>query len=178
MQNACFIKFSSLSRSGLFFFILLVALLASSPLAAKAPEQMPEFALPSALDDTVIDSNTQRGKVLLINFWATWCGPCRIEIPSLIQLHEQFKDRGFSVIGISMDNGNRKIVTHFAKKMEINYPIAMGSSKTARAFGGIIGIPVSFLVDQEGKIIKSYTGLVTHDLMEQDISQLFPRETH
>jgi thiol-disulfide isomerase/thioredoxin len=142
---------------------------------AKAPDLMPEFTLPSAVDDSVIDSKNHAGQVLLINFWATWCGPCREEIPSLIKLRDEHGKNGFEVIGISMDGGGRGLVSRFSKKFEINYPLAMGTPKVARAFGGIIGIPQSFLVDRQGKIVKSYGGLINHDVLDRDIKALLER---
>lgn len=155
------------------FFVTLVT--AATTVQAKAPEFMPEFTLPSAVDDSVIDSKNHAGQVLLINFWATWCGPCREEIPSLIKLREEYGKNGFEVIGVSMDEGGRGLVSRFSKKFEINYPIAMGTPKVARAFGGIIGIPQSFLVDRQGKIVKKYGGLVDHDVLARDIKVLLER---
>lgn len=142
---------------------------------AKSPEDMPHFTLPSATDESVVESNQHAGKVLLINFWATWCGPCREEIPSLIKLRNDHQDEGFEVIGISMDEGGRGVISRFSQKYAISYPVAMGTPKVARAFGGIIGIPQSFLVDRQGKIVKSYAGLIDHDVFEQDIVPLLAK---
>ncbi len=139
---------------------------------AQPPDAMPSFSLPSVTDDGVVDSSHHQGKILLINFWATWCGPCREEIPSLIRLQDKFKPKGFSVIGISMDDGSRRLVRRFVEKTGINYPVAMGNSKTARAFGGVFGIPQSFLVNREGLIVKSYMGLVEPEVLERDIAAL------
>lgn len=167
-------------RIRFFQIVLLLTALLFSPLAAdncfaRAPEMMPSFALASAVDDSVVDSGSHSGKVLLVNFWATWCGPCREEIPSLIKLREDLGKDGFEIIGISMDEGGRSMVSRFSKKMRITYPLAMGNSKVARAFGGIIGIPQSFLVDRGGKIVKSYAGLIDHDVFESDIKKLLAR---
>jgi len=136
---------------------------------------MPEFTLASAVDDSAVDSKQYSGKVLLVNFWATWCGPCREEIPSLIKLRENLGKDGFEVIGIAMDEGGRAAISRFSKKVGITYPLALGTPKVARAFGGIIGIPQSFLVDREGRIVKSYAGLIDHDVLEQDIMKLIAR---
>lgn len=142
-------------------------------LHAWIPERMPDFALPSAVDDTVIDSRHHKGKILLVNFWATWCGPCREEIPSLVTLQAEHAGQGFSVIGIAMDESSRNGVDKFAKRAGITYPIAMGNSKIARDFGGISGIPQSFLINREGIVVKRYMGLVEKDQLEQDISALW-----
>ncbi len=151
--------------------VFLLALLPATLLAA-APPVMPAFSLPSATDDGVVASGQHQGKVLLINFWATWCAPCREEIPTLIKLHDKYKAKGFTVIGISMDDGSRRLVRRFVTKSGITYPVAMGNSKTARAFGGVFGIPQSFLVDRQGRIVKSYMGLVEPEIIEHDLSAL------
>ncbi len=151
---------------------LALALAPAGRAVAGAPATMPAFTLPSATEDTAIDSSALAGKVLLINFWATWCGPCREEIPSLIKLMADHQQQGFEIIGISMDLGSRQTVAKFAQKLSINYPLAMGTPKVARSFGGIIGIPQSFLVDRQGNIVKSYAGMIDHDVLEKDISTL------
>ena len=154
------------------FLLFGAILMGVSGAEAKAPETMPHFTLPSATDETVIDSNSHAGKVLLINFWATWCGPCREEIPSLVKLRNEHEKEGFEIIGISMDDGGRAMLTKFSQKLGISYPIAMGTPKVARSFGGIFGIPQSFLVNRQGKIVKSYAGLIDEDVFEKDITSL------
>jgi len=163
-----------------FLLVVLLIAIVLSPLTsgrcfAAAPDKMPEFTLASAVDDSAVDSKQYSGKVLLVNFWATWCGPCREEIPSLIKLREDLGKDGFEVIGIAMDEGGRTAISRFSEKAGITYPLALGTPKVARAFGGIIGIPQSFLVDREGKIVKSYAGLIDHDVLEQAIMKLVAR---
>jgi len=130
---------------------------------------MPHFALPSAVDGKIIDSQAFQGKALLINFFATWCPPCRKEIPSLIDLHKKYGPQGFSVVGMSTDQGGGKLVAKFMKKMDINYPVLMADRETPRAFGNILGIPTSFLVDKNGFVRKRYDGYVDHKTLERDI---------
>lgn len=167
--------FRSFRLPALVVILFFAVFLSARGAEAKSPETMPHFTLPSATDETVIDSNQHSGEVLLINFWATWCGPCREEIPSLIKLRNEHRKEGFEVIGISMDEGGRAMISMFSEKFAISYPIAMGTPKVARSFGGIIGIPQSFLVDRQGKIVKSYAGLVDHDVFEKDITSLLAK---
>jgi len=134
-------------------------------------EKMPEFELRSALDGEVVKSKDFSGKVLLITFFATWCPPCRQEVPTLIQLQTDYESKGFSVIGLSVDKG-KKVVAKTIKKEKINYPILMAKSKTARDFGGVVGIPISFLVNKQGIIVKRYTGYVQKSLLEKDIKDI------
>lgn len=139
---------------------------------ARAATEAVQFALPSAIDGSLVDMKNYDGKVVLINFFTTWCPPCRQEIPSLSKLQDEYGAKGFSVIGISLDESGSKIVVKFIKKMEINYPVAMADDKITRDFGGVIGIPTSFLIDRKGNIAKRYDGYVTHDLLEKDIRVL------
>lgn len=135
-------------------------------------EKMPEFSLPSALDGKVVKSKDFSGKVLLITFFATWCPPCRQEIPTLIRLQNDYEPKGFSVIGLSVDEKGPKVVVKMIKKDKINYPVLMAKGKTARAFGGVAGIPTSFLINRQGMIVKRYPGYVPHALLDKDIKAL------
>ena len=141
---------------------------------AGAVTKVPHFALPAADDGKVIDINAYQGKVVLLNFFATWCPPCRKEIKSLIELQNEFGVKQLVVIGISMDDGSSraKVVSKFIKKTGINYPVALGDEHVAKDFGGVIGIPQSFLVDQSGNVVKSYPGYVDHAVFKNDIESL------
>lgn len=133
---------------------------------------MPEFSEADITSDGVVNSADLKGTVLLVNFWATWCPPCRQEIPSLITIHDRYKDQGFSVIGISMDEGGRRLVSKFAEKLKINYPVIIGNAKIARGFGGVMGIPVSFLVDREGNLIKRLDGYISEKVLTRELEKL------
>ncbi len=149
---------------------LLLSLLLSVPAQAATP--VPHFALSSVTDGKTIDTNAFRGKAMLINFWATWCPPCRKEIPSLIALQEKYSAKGFTVIGLSTDEGGSSLVAKFVQKMGINYPVAISDNATPRNFGNILGIPTSFLVDKEGNVRKRYDGYVDHETLERDLLQI------
>jgi cytochrome c biogenesis protein CcmG/thiol:disulfide interchange protein DsbE len=134
--------------------------------------KVPEFRLQSVSNTELIQSQDYRGKLMLINFWATWCPPCRKEIPSLIELQKQYNAQGFTVIGISVDKAGVEIIKKFGEKMGINYPLAVGTTEIANGFGSISGIPASFLIDRKGNIAKSYAGYVTHEQLQKDIDAL------
>ncbi len=157
----------------LFRFLLVLSffLVLAGPLSgrANAATAMPEFSLPSAVDGKVVNSESFKGKVLLITFFATWCPPCRQEIPTLIQLHKDLGPRGFAVIGLSVDEGGPKVVAKLVEQEKINYPVLMADRSTARSFGGIAGIPTSFLINKKGHVVKKYPGFVPHTLLERDI---------
>jgi thiol-disulfide isomerase/thioredoxin len=130
------------------------------------------FVLPSAVDGTLIDSDAYKGRVRLINFFATWCPPCKEEIPSLIELADKFGDNGFSVIGLSVDQSGREEVKKFVTRMKISYPVLMADEAVSAAFGGISGIPVSFLVARDGTLLRRYLGFVDHRVLEKDIEEV------
>ena len=122
-----------------------------------------------------------RGKVVLVNFWATWCGPCRFEIPSLIEFQQKYADRGFVVLGVAMDDEGKSVVEPYITKERfdvagqqaaINYPILLGNDAIAEKFGGIIGIPTSFLISRDGKVVKQIIGQVDHDNLAAEIESL------
>lgn len=137
-----------------------------------AVTQMPSFALESVRDGKLVNSSTFKGKVLLLTFFATWCGPCVEEVPVLVKLHTDMVDAGFSVIGMSVDQQGPAMVAKFIEKKAINYPVLLAESKTSNDFGGIYGIPVAFLVNKTGNVVKKYTGYVNHTVLEKDIRSL------
>ncbi len=155
-----------------FLGLLMIILCIVTSNQAEAAAKMPHFSLPSASDGKEIDSDQFQGKVLLITFFATWCPPCIQEIPNLIDLQNEYKEKGFSVIGISVDQGGRKSVAKLMEKTGINYPVLMADSKITRDFGGIVGIPTSFLINKNGNVIKSYPGYVPHNILITDIQGL------
>lgn len=99
-----------------------------------------------------------KGKVVVLNFWATWCPLCRKEIPALIALHDGYKDKGVVVIGVSMDQGGPSVVKPFAKRTKINYPLVMGDESTAAAYGNVQVIPTTFFIDRDGNIAGTHEG--------------------
>ena len=142
--------------------------------AISEASKIPHFALPAAIDGTLIDSDEYDGRVRLINFFATWCPPCLEEVPTLIELDNKYNDKGFSVIGLSVDQGGREVVKKFVEKMKIHYSVLMADEAVSDAFGGVSGIPVSFLVARDGTMMRKYFGYVDHKVLEKDIKELLP----
>lgn len=131
-------------------------------------------------DDVALTS--LKGKVVLLNFWATWCEPCRSEIPLLIGLQDQYAGKGFTMLGVSMDDDGAKAVNPFIHETKFNvagqektmdYPIVLGSDDVTDKFGGLLGMPTSYLISRDGKIVKRYIGVVDATQIVKDIeSQL------
>ena len=134
-------------------------------------KQMAEFALQDVNGKTMKPADF-KGKVLLVNFWATWCGPCLVEIPWFKEFQNKYGPEGFQVIGISMDEGGVKDVAPFIQKHSLTYPILLGNEDTASQFGGIIGLPTSYLVDRDGKFYNMHRGLVSRESIEMEIKEL------
>jgi thiol-disulfide isomerase/thioredoxin len=137
---------------------------------ARNPQLMPPFLLLD-LDGQVASTAGWRGKVVLLNFWATWCPPCRDEIPELIELSKRFKDK-LEIVGISMDDSPPAEVRQFAQDMKIDYPIVMGSGTLSREYGGIPALPTSFLVNSDGRIVQKHEGFYPIDTYDSEIRAL------
>ena len=163
-------KLSAISCSIVFLFtVLFGAGLADS---AMAGSRMPAFILKSVVDGQDIDSRSFAGKVLLITFFATWCPPCIEEIPTLIELQKSYARKGFSIVAISVDQGGPEEVARLVTKKRINYPVMMADNETMENFGGVYGIPVSFLVNNEGNVVKKYPGYVPKSILQKDIQSV------
>lgn len=113
-----------------------------------------------------------KGKVVLLNFWATWCGPCKFEIPWFIEFQKTYKDRGFTVIGVSLDEEGWEVVKPYLEAKQVNYPVVIGSEEVDQKYGGIEALPTSFLLDRDGRIAATHVGLVSKSQYEDDIKKL------
>jgi peroxiredoxin len=138
----------------------------------RAATRMPSFALENVRDGKIVESDSFKGRVLLLTFFATWCPPCLEEVPNLIKLQNEMSGAGFSVIGMSVDQQGPATVAKFVENKAINYPVLLAEAKTTTDFGGIYGIPVAFLVNKAGNVVKKYTGYVDHAVLEKDIRSL------
>ena len=135
-----------------------------------APAAVPDLTM-ETIDGASISMADQLGKVVLVNFWATWCGPCREEIPYLVQLAARYPDH-LTVIGVSEDAGGADLVAAFAAQYGVNYPVVMSTPEIKRAFPGVVALPTSFVVDPEGRIVESHVGLISPIVLEQETRYL------
>jgi peroxiredoxin len=130
-----------------------------------------DFALKD-VDGKTVRLADYRGKVVLLDFWATWSGPCKIEIPWFIEMQRRLKDRGFAVIGISMDEEGWEVVKPFLARMNVNYRVVIGSDPVAQSYGGIDALPTTFLIDREGRIAATHVGVTSRKDFEDGVQQL------
>lgn len=135
--------------------------------AVKAPN----FSLPDLQGNTLKFSDF-KGKVILVDFWATWCGPCKLEVPHLVDLYEQYNAQGFEIIGIALDNSGAEVVEPFTREYNVTYPVVLGNREVAIAFGGLTAIPTAFLVDKSGNIVGKYVGYQEKAVLEEAIKKL------
>jgi peroxiredoxin len=148
----------------------------TQPIADSTPSTTgsnpaPDFTLQD-LNGKSVSLAGLRGKVILLDFWATWCPPCVKEIPHFVELYEQYKDKGVEILGISLDREGISVVKPFVQKFQIKYPIMMTDGKVDNDFGPITSIPTTFLIDSSGNIIKKYIGYNDKDVFETDIKKL------
>jgi cytochrome c biogenesis protein CcmG/thiol:disulfide interchange protein DsbE len=113
-----------------------------------------------------------KGKMVLLDFWATWCGPCVMETPYLISLYKKYKDRGFTVVGVSMDDAGEDVVKSFVKRFEIPYPIYINGDSTPLDAYPVFGLPTTFLIDRDGRILRKYVGFAPPEIMEDDVKSV------
>ena len=137
-------------------------------------------AQPANLDFTLKDMNgedvslvSHEGKVILLNFWATWCGPCKIEIPGFVELQDKYRDQGLVVLGVSIDDPASKIKP-FAEEYNVNYPLLVGLGREdfQEAYGPIWGLPTSVFISRDGLVCRSHLGFATKEQFEEDINKL------
>lgn len=131
----------------------------------------PNFSLKDE-NGTNVSLADYKGKVVLLNFWATWCGPCQIEIPWFMQFEQQYKSRGFAVLGVSMDDDGWQAVKPFIASRKVNYRILLGNDSVSQLYGGLDALPTSFLVDREGRLAYTHVGLAGKNEYLNEIQNL------
>jgi peroxiredoxin len=138
--------------------------------ADPAGRTAPDFELKS-IDGKSYKLADLRGKAVLLNFWATWCPPCKIEIPWFIELQKQYASQGLIVVGVAMDDdtNKQKVVKDFADQMKIDYPILLGTDQVADQYGGVDALPTTFFISRDGKIVRRVMGLAGHSEFEEAI---------
>src|SRR5579863_3025355 len=148
--------------------------------SAKAGPDEPDVTFKD-LEGKDVPLASLKGKVVVVNFWATWCDPCRVEIPWMIGFQQKYADKGFTMLGVAMDDEGKSVVQPFVEKTQfdvdgqqlaMNYPIVLGNDDIADKFGGMLGLPTTLVISRDGKIVKRYIGLANEADLDKQIKDL------
>jgi len=139
----------------------------SNQVGAKGSEA-PDFEL-ADLQGKPVRLSELRGRAVLLNFWATWCAPCKIEIPWFVDLQKQYGPQGLQIVGVAVDVDNKDDVAKFAREMGINYPVLLGNDRVSAQYGGVEALPTSYYIGRDGKVVTRVFGLVSHSEVEANI---------
>lgn len=113
-----------------------------------------------------------KGKVVILDFWATWCPPCTVEIPWFVELYDSYRAEGLEIVGVAMDDEGLAAVKPFAEQYKMNYRVLLGNDSVATLFGGVYGLPTTFIIDREGRIRDKHVGLVSRSVFEEAVKKL------
>jgi len=130
----------------------------------------PDFTL-QTLDGKSVTLSSLRGRGVLLNFWATWCGPCKIEMPWFVELQKEYGPQGLQIVGVAMDDSSPQDIQTFVKEMGVNYPILLGKEAVGQAYGGVDVLPTTFFIDRDGKIVSREFGLQSRSLFVDNIKK-------
>ncbi len=167
------------TKRNLFLLILLVLIatyaahryVTHNPIPSTAQlKPAPDFTLPQ-ITGPPLKLSDYRGKIVLLDFWATWCEPCRAEIPHLVDLQNKYGTQGLQIIGVSMDDSPDPVPA-FYKQFKMNYPVVMGNAQTGEQYGGVLGLPIAFLIDRQGQIRKKHIGATDAAVFEKEVTNL------
>jgi len=142
---------------------------------ASVGQAAPDFALTDLRGKTVRLADF-KGKIVLLDFWATWCKPCREEIPDFVELQKQYAEKGFTLLGISLDEEGAAVVKPFAEQFGINYPVVIGNTQVTAAYGGIQALPTAFLIGRDGRILRTFVGDRARSDLERAIRSALLRD--
>ncbi|MFH1783814.1 MAG: TlpA disulfide reductase family protein [bacterium] len=147
----------------------------STPKPSSEKGLAPDFTLED-LEGNEITLSELRGAVIILDFWATWCPPCRDEIPGFIKLYDKYNEKGLEIIGISVDKGSDGQLIKFAEEWNMNYPIVRSTNDVNKAYGGIRAIPTTFIIDKKGKIRNKHIGFASYETFEEEVLELLNEE--
>ncbi|MFH0952697.1 MAG: TlpA disulfide reductase family protein [Verrucomicrobiota bacterium] len=172
------------TRAGLIVVLAALSLAGCMPPSERAPSEgeapgagapgpaAADFSIPSLGAPGLVSLSSYRGQVVLLDFWATWCPPCRHELPALERMHKDLSGRGFTLIGMNVDQGSPSEVAEAASRFNLSYPLGLAGPEVQAAYGGIRAVPTKFLLDRNGNVRKHYVGVVPERELRADIESL------
>jgi thiol-disulfide isomerase/thioredoxin len=171
-RNPLALVFAAVVVAGMLFFGFHMARHSgkgSNPRVARSMVA-PDFTLES-LEGKSVKLSDLRGKAVLLNFWATWCSPCKIEMPWFVELQNQYGAQGLQIVGVAMDDASKEDIAKFAKEMGVNYPILIGKEAVGDQYGGVPALPESFFIGRDGKLVDKIIGLKGKSEIEDDVKK-------
>jgi len=168
----------ALAVTGMLYFAFHAARRTQAGVAPSAlmTSPAPNFTLES-LDGKNMTLSEFRGKAVLLNFWATWCAPCKIEMPWFVELQNQYGPQGLQIVGVAMDDSSKEDIAKFAKDMGVNYPVLIGKESVGDEYGGVPALPESFFIGRNGKIVDKIIGLKGKEEIEDSIKKALDTQT-
>ncbi len=166
-RNPFALIFAAVVAAALIFFGVHMSHRPRTPSLTQA-SPAPDFTL-QTLDGKSMSLSDLKGKAVLLNFWATWCGPCKIEMPWFVELQKQYGPQGLQIVGVAMDDAGKDEIAKFTKEMGVNYPILIGKESVGDLYGGVPALPESFFIGRNGKIVDTILGLKGKGEIEDDI---------
>lgn len=145
----------------------------SPALAGKAEEPAPPFVVKS-IEGQTVRLVQLRGRPVILDFWATWCVPCRASLPDLNAMQERFAPRGLVVVGLSVDDGDAQQVRRFAKRMNLRFPVAMADERVMDQYGPIRSIPTTFFINRSGQVVRRVVGYVDSETLQEYVQEILP----
>ena len=141
---------------------------APNPPTPKIGAEAPDFTLAN-MQGAKVQLSSFKGKAVVLDFWATWCEPCKLEMPWMVDLQKKYGPQGLQIIGVAMDDADDQTISEFARKMGVNYPVLRGTEAVADLYGGLDGLPSTFFLDRSGKIVDEGMGLMSQSVIEESI---------
>jgi peroxiredoxin len=163
--------------SKIIFLLLASAIFFSSDASsqtAASKTAAPDWQL-SDVDGKTVKLSDFKGKVVILDFWATWCPPCRAEIPGFIAIQKKYADKGFTMVGVSLDEQGASVVKPFMRQLGMNYPVVIGNQRIVSDYGGITAIPTTFVIDRQGNVVAAYQGFTDQSTFESVIQPLLEK---
>lgn len=151
-------------------FVFFAFLLVSCSSAEKKRKKAPDFSLKTP-DNKTVKLSDYKGKIVIVNFFATWCPPCRMEIPDFVKFYKENKNKGVEIIGIAVSS-RKETVKKIIKEFKINYPVCLGDEKVQSDYGGIRAVPTTFIIDKEGNIYKKQIGMMREEQLKEILKEL------